>query len=308
MFRGNTADWLLKTVWTLIFDWHNRAFAHKALKVIDGKYDVVFCTAFSDFPLGAAKIIAKKLHLPLICDIRDLDEQVDDSRYQYHHQQWWLMPFRKLYRAIHIRRRNNVLRSADTITTVSTWHAEFIKQFNSNTHIVYNGFDERQFFAQNIKTNQFTISYIGSLFEWQQSALKTVKQALEQLQLPVVLDIHTPKNNPIAHDQLGQAINRSSIMLVFTSPNTHGMLTTKFYEALGCEKPILCVPSDKGELAALIQHTNAGIATDNIDSIKTFITDKYNEWQKQGFTHQKVQHKEQFSRDFESKQIEQLLK
>lgn len=293
MYSGGTFDWFVKTVWTLLTDWHNRAFARKALK--NQKYDAVICTAFSDFPLGAAQRIAAQLNVPLICDIRDLDEQVDDSRYQYKHQSRWLMPFRKLYRAIHIRRRNQVLRAANAITTVSPWHAQFIQQFNPNVHIVYNGFDDKQFYPKDVTTEQFTITYIGSLFEWQQPALEKVKQAIREL--GVVLDIHTPQNNPIPHDQLGDAIRRSGIMLVLTNEHTHGMLTTKFYEALGCEKPILCVPSDKGALAELIAYTNAGVATDDSETIKAFITEQYEAWQRHGVTRQATQHRNEFTRE-----------
>ena len=152
---------------------------------------------------------------------------------------------------------------------------------------------------------QFTITYIGSLFEWQQPALEIVKQAIDEVnkslitnkQSPVLLDLHTPHSNPIPHNQLGDAIRRSSIMLVLTSPHTHGMLTTKFYEALGCAKPVLCVPSDKGSLAELIQYTHAGIATDDKEVIKSFITARYNEWTQNGFTTQDTKHRESFTRE-----------
>jgi len=298
MYSGGTFDWLIKTVWTLLTDWHNRAFARKSLQlsaISNQTFDTVLCTAFSDFPLGAALRIAKQLHLPLLCDIRDLDEQVNDSRYQYKHQSGWLMPFIRLYRAIHIRRRNKVLRAADVITTVSPWHADFIKQFNSNVSVMYNGFDHKQFYPEDIPTEQFTITYIGSLFDWQKPALTQVQQIADELHIP--LEIHTPQHNPIPHDQLGDAIRRSGVMLVLTSEQTHGMLTTKFYEALGCEKPVLCVPSDKGALAELIRYTNAGLASDDTEAIKTFIIDTYNEWQQNGFTRQATQHRNEFTRE-----------
>ena len=188
MYSGNTFDWFVKTVWTLLTDWHNRVFAKRALTVLHGGFDLVLCTAFSDFPLGAAQRIAQTLQVPLICDIRDLDEQVEDSKYQYQHQQWWLMPFRRLYRAVHIRRRNKVLRSANTITTVSPWHKEFIQNLTANSvpvYTIYNGFDEQQFYPENIRTEQFTITYIGSLFHWQRPALEKVKQAVEEIRSQV---------------------------------------------------------------------------------------------------------------------------
>ena len=160
---------------------------------------------------------------------------------------------------------------------------------------MYNGFDDKQFYPKDVHTERFTVTYIGSLFEWQQPALEKVTQAIREL--GVVLDIHTPQNNPIPHDQLGDAIRRSGIMLVLTNEHTHGMLTTKFYEALGCEKPILCVPSDKGALAELIAYTNAGVATDDSETIKAFITEQYEAWQRHGFTRQATQHRNEFTRE-----------
>ncbi len=301
MYSGGMVDWLCKTVWTLLSDWHNRVFAHRALHqlpITNNQYNAVICSAFSDFPLGAAQRIARSLNVPLICDIRDLDEQVDNSRYQYQHRQKWLMPFRRLYRTVHIRRRNKVLRAADAITTVSPWHADFIRSYNPNVHVLYNGFDAAQFYPENIPAERFTITYIGSLFEWQQPALEIVKQAIRELNnTDIRLDIHTPQSNSVPHDRLGDAIRRSSIMLVLTSSHTHGMLTTKFYEALGCAKPVLCVPSDKGSLAELIRYTQAGIATDDKEVIKSFITARYNEWTQNGFTTQDTKHRESFTRD-----------
>jgi hypothetical protein len=327
MYSGSTLDWALKTFWTLLTDWHNRAFAKKYLKIVNRKssnrkYDVVLCTTFSDFPLGAAQRIANRLNVPLVCDVRDLDEQIDDSRYQYHHQGWYTLPFLRLYRAIHRARRNRVLRAADAVTTISPWHAEFIntqivKSSIVKSSIVYNGYDSKQFYSKNIQTDRFTISYIGSLFDWQQPALSLVQQAINELnkssilnlKSSIFLEVHTPKSNPISHDQLGDAIRRSSIMLVLTNPCAHGMLTTKFYEALGCEKPILCVPSDQGALASLIARTNAGIATDDIETIKSFILDRYHEWQTNGFTRQPVNadQKDLFSRNYQSQQLEKIL-
>ena len=300
LYNGSKFDWFVKTVWTLLTDWYNRAFAKKALQTLQ-TFDLVLCTTFNDSPLGAAQRIAKAWGIPLVCDIRDLDEQVEDSRYQYRHRSPLLMPFRRLYRAVHIRRRNKVLRAANAVTTVSKWHEEFIRQFNPNVHVVYNGFDEKQFYPEDIKTERFTVTYIGSLFEWQQAALDKIKAITE-------VEMHTPQHDPIPFDELGDAIRRSSIMVVLTDTRTHGMLTTKFYEALGCEKPVLCVPSDQGELAELINYTHAGIATDDPETIKAFIEEKYKEWKSNGYTRQTTTHRNIFSRENQCKQMEKILK
>ena len=61
MYSGGKFDWFWKTVWTLLTDWHNRVFAKKSLQLsaISQPFDLVLCTAFSDFPLGAALRIAR---------------------------------------------------------------------------------------------------------------------------------------------------------------------------------------------------------------------------------------------------------
>lgn len=306
-YTGNTIDWLVKAIWSLITNWHEQHFAKAVEEQIQNKhYDGILCTTFSTFPLGAAVQIAQNRHIPLIADIRDLDEQVEHSTYQYAHQQWWLKPFRVLYRAIQLRRRNKAIRQANIITTVSPWHVEFIKQYNPHVHLIYNGFDPKQFYFQAVSSDVFRITYIGSMFEHYD--LSPLYQAVKELQLEhVVVDIHTPKQQPIAHTELGDTIRKSSIMLVLTNKKTHGMMTTKFFEALGCEKPILCIPSDKGCLAQAMVETNAGLASDNIEEIKQFILDKYNEWKQNGFTHQPVRNIEQFNRENQAKQFEDLF-
>ena len=89
----------------------------------------------------------------------------------------------------------------------------------------------------------------------------------------------------------------------------HGIMTTKFFEALGVEKPVLCVPSDEECLAQVIQQTNAGLAATNIEEVKRFILDAYAAWKKNGFTRQAVEptQKRLFSRQYQAQQFEHLL-
>lgn len=311
MYSGSKFDWFIKTVWTLLTDWYNRAFAKKIISNLKSQisnFDLVLCSTFNEAPLGAARRIADRLNVPLICDVRDLDEQVDDSRYQYHHQSRWLMPFRRIYRAVHIRRRNKVLRSATAITTVSAWHREFIRNLNPNTITMFNGYDSKQFYPKDIPTDTFRITYIGSLFDWQKPALQRVQTIIEELNQPQIeLDLHTPTHHPIPHTEIGDAIRHSAIMLVLTNTQTHGMLTTKFFEALGCQKPILCVPSDQGELAELMDWSHAGLASEDPEEIKTFILKRYAEWKAKGFTRQNNLLWEMLSREAQCEEIEKLL-
>ena len=302
----NTWQWAWQSLWSLLTDWRNRQFSQWVKEQVkEQDFDMVFCTTFSTFPLRAAYDIAREKNIPLITDIRDLDEQVPGAQYQSH-RQWWAKPFSRWYKWVNIRRRNRVLCAANVVTTISPWHVDFIRQYNSNVHLIYNGYDPTQFYAKDIPTDTFRISYIGRIYEFQSTAL--IEQAVRELNLPnIELNIHTPNCQPIPLNQVGDELRRSSMALVLTNPYARGMMTTKFFEAFGCEKPILCIPSDNGLLAETIHQTNAGIASSDINEIKTFILEKYHEWQQNGFTRQAVINKEQFSREKQAQQFEQLF-
>ena len=81
------------------------------------------------------------------------------------------------------------------------------------------------------------------------------------------------------------------------------------FEALGVEKPVLCVRSDEECLAQVIRETNAGIAATTAEEVKAFILDKYSEWQQNGFTRQAVNQaqKQLFTRQYQAGQFEALL-
>jgi hypothetical protein len=84
-------------------------------------------------------------------------------------------------------------------------------------------------------------------------------------------------------------------------------MTTKFFEAIGVEKPILCVRSDEECLAQTIQETKAGLAATNVEEVKKFILHHYNQWQKQGYTHIDINNKQQFSRQTQALQFEEIF-
>jgi hypothetical protein len=84
-------------------------------------------------------------------------------------------------------------------------------------------------------------------------------------------------------------------------------MTTKFFEAIGVEKPILCVRSDEECLAQTIKETNAGLAATNVEEVKEFILYHYNEWQQNGYTHINITNKEHFSRQNQAIQFEKIF-
>ena len=45
----------------------------------------------------------------------------------------------------------------------------------------------------------------------------------------------------------------------------------------------------------------------SLEEVKAFVLEKYQEWKQNGFTHQQVVNKEQFTRQHEAAQFEQLF-
>ena len=125
----------------------------------------------------------------------------------------------------------------------------------------------------------------------------------------VKADIH----GYVSIDEVPELYRKSSICLVFSNKATgdgpKGMMTTKFFEIAGSEKPLLLVRSDEAHLAEAIRNTNTGLAAENKEEIIRFIREKYSEWLQHGFTHQPINKDavSLFNREVESAQFEQLL-
>ena len=74
----------LKTAVNLVYDHKSRAFYKRFSSAIKGgKFDLVLCSTFNEFPLSLAYRISRKLNIPLVCDMRDLIEQFGDIKYSH---------------------------------------------------------------------------------------------------------------------------------------------------------------------------------------------------------------------------------
>ena len=339
IFKNRSFDWFIKSTLTFFFDWKSRFFAKEVRKQVGPKsYDIVLACTFPSTPLRAAYGIAKEQRIPLHIDLRDIDEQTPTNQYIAHFK--WRLPLFQLFRSLNIRRRNTFIRRADSLSSVSPWHVAFLHQWNKNTHLIYNGYDSSIFVPQKVVTDTFSITYTGRIYDKALQDLSLLFEALHQMhsscQIPkeLVVEWYTDavgqkrvihwaqesgttslmKFHPFVQTQdIPQILSRSSIVLVASQKSTpkgpHGIMTTKFFEALGVEKPVLCVRSDEECLAQVIKQTNAGLAGTNAQEVADFILDKYAEWKTNGFTHQPVDPdvKRLFTRQYQAQQFEQLL-
>lgn len=340
---NNKIYWSIKWLLHFLFqykDFKLQKFIEKTTNIKD--YDLIFCSISNLFPITTAARLSKKYNKPLIIDLRDIDEQWGKHKYLTHSISKSSTINNFLYKQIehlNIKRRNKALLQANIITTISPWHRDFIKNINNNTHLIYNGYNADIFYHKKIESNTFNITYTGRLIDLQFRNPNLLFEAIQQLdkeqkispnKLKIKWYIGSTLKNELAelitkynitsynhffdfipNNEIPQLLNQSSINLILTTKSSndgpHGIMTTKFFEALGVEKPILCVQSDEECLAQVIQETESGLAATNVEDVKNFILYYYNQWQKQGYTHVNVKNKEQFTRQNQAIQFEKIF-
>lgn len=320
-------EWITKNILSLLFDYKNRYFTKKVIaQTRNDNYDMVLCSTFHTFGLKSAYSLAKKKNIPLHIDLRDIAEQYETNIYSNNVAQINILD--RIYRETNINRRNKIIQKADSLSSVSQWHVNFLKQFNPNTILIYNGFDNKEFYFKPIVTDKFDIVYTGRWYGEKMQDPTLVFSALDNIiskgiippdDLRFIWYTETKMHGKIhdyakrfnlqknvfvygyvSRELIPDIIRNSSICLVLSNDNSKGIMTTKLYEALGCEKPVLCTNCSRGDLHDLIINTESGIATASIQEIIGFITTQYNIWKRQHFTHAQSKNIDFYSRQYQT--------
>lgn len=339
-------EWIIIFLLDFFFHYKDRKMESLATTIIQKENcKLVLCSTYRTFPLVAAYKIAKQANVPLVTDLRDIIEQYAANEFIAH--SFNLLPglnklITNIFRNKLLRDRNKVLRKSNYITTVSPWHVQTLKKYNSNVELIYNGFDPELFYPEQIKTDTFRITYTGRLLSLKIRDPQLLFEAIstlsdkkliepEEFRIQWYTDTDSRiiiENEAIKHgilsymdfyayvpaSQIPRILNESSILLLLsnTSDNSgpQGFMTTKFFESLAVEKPILCVRSDNGCLEQAITKTKAGLSSYDIHETTDFIYKKYKEWRKYKCTSQ-CSHKTEimkFSRISETEQFINIFK
>ena len=323
-----------------LFNYKNYIIRKKAEKIIaQTEFSLILTSTFKIFPAPAACRLSKKYNIPLIADVRDIFEQSSHNelisktitRIAFVNNIVANVITKKL-----LRQRNSMLQQARAVTTVSEWHREFLSQFNSNTHLIYNGFDEDLFYPQTIENEQFCVTFTGRLHSQELRNPELLFEAVAQLAAQKIICKKTfrlqwyvmDKNskqivqncakehkitdfidifNTVSNSEIPGILNKSSVLLLLANKSAKGIVGTKTFEYLAVEKPILCVRNDEGVLQEIINQANAGIAASTVEETKKFLLEQYKEWQQNKCTRQNVnrEYVNQFSR---KRQAEQFVK
>lgn len=336
--RRKKAAWLSDK----LFDRKDSMF-HRFVRrqIRDKQYDIILCSTFNEFPLRTARLIAKETGLPLMVDLRDIIEQWGTDSYMVHHLGMGKAGqfITRCYQRRMIRKRNKTLRKARMLTTVSDWHSDWLAEINEYICVIYNGYDEEVFYKTEERQPDFIISYIGRIYDLTfrnplyllQAVAALLKEGkIDKERFRLVFHIEKEMCEPlrrmaeesgvndicnvgdyIPREEAQTLLRKSAISVVLvqeeTEHSSHGIMTTKFFEAVGCEKPIICTPATRGCLANTIRHSQAGIASHNVEELKAFIMEKYREWEEKGYTQQTARYKERYSRQEQASEFEEIM-
>lgn len=338
-------EWLVKFGLTFCFAQKDKAFERFVSRRIAGRrFDAVLCSSYHTFPLGAALRIARRLQVPLLADIRDVAEQFTGYECQSHRLPA-LRGLEKLpallYKHISIARRNRVLRRADALTTVSDWHVRVLGRLNPHVELIFNGYDPELFVPRDVTTPKFVVVFTGRLlsFEMRDPSLffEAARRLMDRGMLTEsnfeirwyvdedswrTLNTH-PGMAPLAavtrpmglvqSDRIPGVLHESSVSLQLANkPSAHGpfgIMTTKLFEAIGTQKPVLCVRSDEDCLERCISESGIGVAARTADEAERFLLEQFGQWKEKGFTRAAVtpQAMELYSRRNQTGQFAELL-
>lgn len=289
------------------------------------KIDVIITTG----PPHSLHLIGLKLKQDLnikwIADFRDPWTEID-----YFHQ----LPLTEKAIKKHHKLEQEVLTSADAVLVVGDTMKAAYDQFNSNVKTVTNGFDDEVDSATVVLDSKFTMTHIGLMnadrnpkMLWQVLSEICIenKSFKNDFQLKIIgkvdASIHTEISKHdlienvgfvdyVTHDKVIEFQKKAQVLLLLVNnvPSAKGIITGKIFEYLMAKRPILAIAPADGDLAAILQNTNAGKVVDFEDNVllKKNILNLYNKF-KQGNLDVESKNIEQFHRKQLTKKVAEII-
>jgi len=250
-------------------------------------FDLIIATVPDMWTASLASLLFEKHKVKYLIDFRDAYEQEIG------------MP-RSLRQKVQVarlkRERKKITKNAFELITVSKYLANKLQaNLNKKTSVIYNGFDENLFNSNSIKENSPTkiikIVYTGRILNvWYRNPYPliegiehynkinegnkkielhfygTEKELLKRKDLINGVTFH----DRVPHEEVNKIINEADLLLVLTNNERRGILTTKLFEYMPINRPILCLPNDDDELKQIIEENGLGFSLKNKDEIIEF--------------------------------------
>ncbi len=243
--------------------------------------------------------LKKRYKIPWIADFRDLWTQ----NYYYPHSK-----FRKF---IESRLELKTIKYTDALVTVSEPLRIMLEEMHNkkNVYAISNGFDPDKINHGTFLTDKFTITYSGTLYNGKRSPHLLFK-ALKELSFNGEIKIEDFSIDFYGHDE-GWLINiikkygldgavrirgeisrdeilkkqrKSQLLLLLTwnDPKEAGIVPGKIFEYLSSKRPIISIGPSKSLVKEIIESTNSGIHSSNLNEIKDKLKEYYDEFKLNG--------------------------
>lgn len=241
--------------------------------------------------------LKKKFGLPWLSDFRDPWTDID-----YLHR----LPLSERSKRKHLKLEKEVLNQSNAIVVVGeTMRKKYLSE-NANTLVITNGYDQITNNLNVVKDEQFTITHIGLMNEDRNptnlwlvlskliSDNSEFKKDLKIRLIGKVSDLVISEINKhglsdnfemityLPHDEVIAYQEKTQVLLLAVNnvASAKGIITGKIFEYLMAKRPIIAIAPVDGDLAEILNETNAGSVVGFNDStnLKKYITELYSSY------------------------------
>ncbi len=270
--------------------------------------------------------LKKKFPIKWISDFRDPWTDID-----YFHQ----LPLTEKAIKKHKELEKKVLQQSDAVIVIGKTMKEKFDQFNKNIHVISNGFDGDIVASEKELDKKFSITHIGlmnadrnpkRLWEVLSEIISENPEFKNDLEIKLIGEVAKEVKNYIADYKLEentkyityvphqkviayQKMTQVLLLAVNKVPAAKGIVTGKIFEYLQAKRPVLAIAPKNGDLAEIINKTNAGFVVDFEDkeNLKKTILDLYRKY-KEGELKVDTKSIEQYQRKNLTSQLAEVIK
>lgn len=295
-------------------------------------YDIILGIFSPHYHLKNCSWANKKFKLPYILDYRDFwNNRITRLNYKpnkteriqdYFCSYWW---------------RKWAKKALFQTKTSQNWADKLQLITKNKTFRITNGFEKK---LESVQTNsissKFNILSIGTIYPQQDLTilLKGISNFIIQVDSSKVsvLFVGMEKQNVdttnskkliteylnnfsfqitkrISKDEVLEYEKMSSVLIFPTIPNEPGFYSGKIFEYISSNKPVLAAPKDMEAVGDLINLTNTGICSSDVNEITEYLLNEYNFWAINGYTVSNWNRNEvaNFSRENQTKILSDLI-
>lgn len=240
--------------------------------------------------------LKKELNIKWISDFRDPWTEID-----YFHQ----LPLTKKSIQKHHKLEQEVIKFSDAVIVVGKTMKENYEVFQKNIFVVTNGFDGEIAEGAKLDSN-FTITHIGlmnadrnprMLWEVLSEIKKENSEFALDFQLKLIGKVDPSIKNDIlnfglannvqlidyvSHNEVVEYQKKSQVLLLIVNnvPSSKGIITGKIFEYLMAKRPVMAIAPKNGDLAEIINNSNAGsvIEFNDKNALKNSILQLYSQF------------------------------